>query len=116
MAFGSDWPVSSPNPLWEIHVAVNRQVPGDYPYGGVGAQPFLPDERLGLPEAIAAFTMGSAYVNHLDDVTGSIEVGKLADLVVLDRDPFEHPAAEIANARVLLTFVEGERVFEASGV
>jgi len=116
MAFGSDWPVSSPNPLWEIHVAVNRVEPSDYPYGPDGAEPFLPTERIDLPEAIAAATMGSAYVNHLDDATGSIETGKLADLVVLDRDPFEHPSSEIADARVLMTFVEGEAVFEAPGV
>jgi predicted amidohydrolase YtcJ len=114
MAFGSDWPVSSPNPMWEIHVAVNREEPPGYPYGADGG-PFLPHERLDLPEAVAAATMGSAYVNHLDRETGSIETGKLADLVVLDRDPFEHPAGEISEARVDLTFVEGQRVFERAG-
>jgi predicted amidohydrolase YtcJ len=114
IAFGSDWPVSSPNPMWGIHVAVNREEPATYPYGS-GNGPFLPHERLDLPEAIAAATIGSAYVNHLDDETGSIEVGKLADLVVLDRDPFEHPAGEIADARVEMTFVEGENVFERLG-
>jgi hypothetical protein len=112
VAFGSDWPVSSPNPLWEMHVAVNRVSPPDYPYGTPG-DPFLPDERVTLPQAIAAFTMGSAYVNHVDDVTGSIEVGKDADLVVLDRDLFEHPAAEISAAEVELTLVGGEPVFDA---
>jgi predicted amidohydrolase YtcJ len=114
MAFGSDWPVSSPNPMWEIHVAVNREEPADYPYGG-GEGPFLPDEGLDLPEAIAAATIGSAFVNHAERDTGSIEVGKLADLVVLDRDPFEHPVGEIADARADLTFVEGEAVFERTG-
>ena len=72
---------------------------------------FIPDERLDLPTAIAAFTIGSAYVNHLDDSTGSIEVGKLADLAVLDRNLFEHPTNELHAARVLLTLVEGDRVF-----
>jgi predicted amidohydrolase YtcJ len=114
MSFGSDWPVSSPNPLWEIHVAVNREEPAGYPYGS-GQGPFLPDERLDLPDALAAATMGSAFVNHLDDETGSIEVGKLADLVVLDRDPFEHPVSEIADTLVDLTLVEGEAVFERAG-
>ena len=114
MAFGSDWPVSSPNPLWEIHVAVNRQEPADYPYG-VGEGAFIPEERLDLPDAIAAATIGSAYVNHAETETGSIEVGKLADVVVLDRDPFEHPASEIADTQVDLTFVEGEAVFERPG-
>jgi predicted amidohydrolase YtcJ len=114
MSFGSDWPVSSPNPLWEIHVAVNREEPAGYPYGS-GDGPFLPHERLDLPEALAAATMGSAFVNHLDDETGSIEIGKLADLVVLDRDPFEHPVSEIAETLVDLTFVHGEVVFERAG-
>ena len=58
--------------------------------------------------------MGSAYVNHLDDVTGSIEVGKYADVTVLDRDLFAHPVDEIANAQVDATFVEGAPVYERS--
>ncbi|MFB3738189.1 MAG: amidohydrolase [Candidatus Velamenicoccus archaeovorus] len=118
LAMGSDWSVSSPNPLWEIHVAVNRAGFPGYEYGeasGELLEPFLPDERLDLPTAIAAFTMGSAYVNHLDDVTGSIEVGKLADLVVVDRNLFAHPADEIHAGAVELTLVEGERVFAADG-
>lgn len=117
LAGGSDWSVSSPNPIWEMHVAVNRTSFPEYVYGAderAEREPFLPQERIGLPAAIAAFTMGSAYVNHLDDVTGSIEVGKYADLVVLDRNLFAHPAPEIHAAKVLLTLVEGERVF-ASG-
>ncbi len=114
LAVGSDWPVSSPNPLWEIHVAVNRTIPPGYPYAGPdgGADPFLPDERLDLPAALAAATMGSAYVNHLDDLSGSIEAGKRADLVVLDRNLFEHPTSEIASASVDLTLVGGRVVFE----
>jgi predicted amidohydrolase YtcJ len=118
VAFGSDWPVSSPNPLWEIHVAVNRMVPEAYPYAEAThrTRPFLPDQRLDLPTALAAFTVGSAYVNHLDEDAGSIEPGKLADLVVVDRNLFEHPAEEISAARVLLTVVEGEPVFEDGGL
>ncbi|MEU1004736.1 amidohydrolase [Streptomyces tibetensis] len=106
LAAGSDWPVSSPDPLQAIHVAVNRvspEAPGDTPA-------FFPEQRLDLGTAIAAYTAGSAHVNHLDDVTGSITVGKAADLVVLDRDPFAGPPEEIAAARVLTTFVEGRRV------
>ncbi len=113
VAMGSDWSVSSPNPLWEMHVAVNRTSPPAYEYGGGNLEPFLPGERLDLPTAIAGFTINSAYVNHLDDVTGSIEVGKRADLVVLDRNPFEHPADRLADARVVRTLVDGERVFDA---
>ena len=115
LAFGSDWSVSSPNPLEEMHVAVNRAGFEGYPYAEQEEtqEPFLPHEAIDLETALAAFTVGSAYVNHLDDVTGSIEAGKDADLVVLDRDLFDHPVTEIAAARVQLTLVRGERVFAA---
>jgi predicted amidohydrolase YtcJ len=114
LAMGSDWSVSSPDPLEEIHVAVNRRMPPTYLYGNENDEVFLPDERLDLATSIAAFTMGSAYVNHLDDVTGSIEVGKYADLAVVDRDLFAHPVDEIANAQVDATFVEGLPVYEGN--
>jgi hypothetical protein len=113
LAMGSDWSVSSPDPLQQIHVAVNRVMPSDYPYRVDDRRVFLPDERIDLPTALAGFTIGSAYVNHLDDVTGSVEVGKYADLTVIDRNLFEHPAEEIADANVVLTMVEGERVYAA---
>lgn len=115
LAFGSDWSVSSPNPLEEMHVAVNRAGFEGYPYAEQEEtpEPFLPHEAIDLETALAAFTVGSAYVNHLDNVTGSIEAGKDADLVVLDRDLFDHPVTEIAAARVQLTLVGGERVFAA---
>ena len=113
LAMGSDWSVSSPNPLWEMHVAVHRTAPSAYEYGGGTGEPFLPDERIDLPTALAGFTINSAYVNHLDHLTGSIEVGKRADLAVLDRDLFARPVEEIADASVMLTFVDGERVYDA---
>lgn len=109
LAAGSDWPVSSPDPFQAIHVAVNRITPG----APEGTPEFLPGQRLDLGTAIAAYTAGSAHVNHLDDITGSITVGKSADLVVLDRDPFAGPSEEIAATRVLETFVEGRRVHTA---
>ena len=115
LAMGSDWSVSSPDPLEEMHVAVNRSMPPDYPYKVETHEVFLPDERLDLPTAIAGFTMGSAFVNHLDRETGSIEVGKAADLVVLDRNLFDHPVSELSDARVVGTFVEGAKVYEAPG-
>jgi hypothetical protein len=107
LAMGSDWGVSSPNPLEELEVAVNRVYPESR-----GKEPFLPTERLTLEESIRAFTLGSAWVNHLDQETGSITVGKLADLAVIDRDLFDRASGEIADARVLATFVGGEAVFE----
>jgi len=120
LAFGSDWSVSSPDPTEEMHVAVNRRVREediDYTGGDRRAieEVFLPDERIDLETAIAAFTIGSAYVNHLDHETGSIEVGKLADLTVVDRDLFAHPADEISLATVDETYIEGQRVFHRNG-
>lgn len=106
LAGGSDWTVSTANPLLEIEVAVTRVAPDtrDVP-------PFLPDERLSLDEALRAFTIGSAYVNHLDPDTGTIEVGKLADLVVLDRNLRDPGAGPIGAASVRHTFIEGDEVF-----
>jgi len=109
LAAGSDWAVSSANPLRAIHVAVNRRLQGS---AGASAEPLLPAQSLSLAEALAAYTAGSAYVNHLDE-TGAIEVGRLADLVVLDRDPFAGPPDEIASTAVELTYVGGERVYAA---
>ena len=108
LAAGSDWAVSSANPLEGIHVAVNRALPDADP----GAEPLLPGQALTLAEALAAYTAGSAYVNHLDE-TGAVAPGYLADLVVLDRDPFAGPAGEIAAAAVALTYVEGQQVYAA---
>jgi predicted amidohydrolase YtcJ len=114
LAFGSDWSVSSPNPMWEMAIAVHRKEPRRY-VDMVGERAtnevFLPDERIDLATAIHAFTMGSAYVNHLDDVTGSIEVGKEADLVVVDRNLFDLSLDELADAKVQLTMVAGAPVF-----
>ena len=76
----------------------------------------MPEQRLDLPTALAAFTMGSAYVNHLDEETGSIETGKAADLAVIDRNLFAQPVDEIASASVEQTFVAGRRVYARPGV
>jgi predicted amidohydrolase YtcJ len=73
---------------------------------------FLPEEAVTLEAAVRAYTAGSAYVNHLDRETGTIEVGKLADLVVIDRDLFDANAGSIGQGRVLATFVGGTAVFE----
>jgi len=101
LAAGSDWPVSSPDPLEAIHVAVNRRL--DEP------EAFLPQEALGVEQAFAAYTSGSARVNHLDD-TGTLAPGRLADLAVLDRDPFAGDPGEIRAARVVATYVDGRPV------
>jgi predicted amidohydrolase YtcJ len=107
LAMGSDWAVSTADPLAQIEVAVNRvsELHRD-------REPFLPVERITLDEALAAFTIGSAYVNHLDTETGTLEAGKLADLVVLDRDIHAPDAGPLGDARVIGTFVEGAAVFD----
>jgi predicted amidohydrolase YtcJ len=106
MAMGSDWPVSSPNPMEEIQVALTRRYPDE--------EVFFPEQRIGLADALDAFTLGSAFVNHLDDRTGTIEAGKLADLAVMDRDLFDTHPTELDQAQVLLTLVEGQPVHSAS--
>lgn len=115
LCFGSDWPVSTPDVMAQIHVAVNRTEPPDHRYGGAdGNTPFLPAERVDLETAVEAFTMGSAYVNHLEHQTGSITVGKRADLVVLDQDLFAVPRDEIGSVRVDLTLADGVLVHGGS--
>jgi predicted amidohydrolase YtcJ len=108
LAAGSDWAVSSANPMRAIHVAVNRSLPGA---AGTEAEPFLPGQGLELAQGLAAYTAGSAYVNHLDEQTGSIEPGKLADLVVLDADPFAVPPSQLGGVGVVATYVEGRQVY-----
>jgi predicted amidohydrolase YtcJ len=76
-------------------------------------EPFLPEQSLDLDAALRAYTIGSAYVNHLEGVTGSLEVGKLADLAILDRDLRAPDTGPIGDARVILTFVEGQEVYRA---
>ncbi|WP_225798899.1 amidohydrolase [Streptomyces sp. NK15101] len=104
LAAGSDWPVSSPDPIAGIHVAVNRRDPE-----AADGRVFYPEQRLDLTTALAAYTAGTAHVNGLDD-TGSLRPGHLADLVVLDRDILTGPPEEIAEARVERTYVGGRLV------
>ena len=108
LAGGSDWTVTTANPLLEMEVAVTRVSDARR-----GERPsFLPDERIGLIDALAAFTAGTAWVNHLEREVGSLEVGKAADLVVLDRDLFDRSAGAIGEARVVGTFIDGVPIFE----
>jgi predicted amidohydrolase YtcJ len=106
LAIGSDWTVTTADPLQLLEVAVRRVFPTrrDDP-------PWRPDQRLDLDTALRAFTIGSAWVNRLETETGTIEVGKLADLVLLDRDLWTVPDAHYAHARVHLTLVGGQVVF-----
>jgi predicted amidohydrolase YtcJ len=103
---GSDWPVSSADPLAAMHVAVNRRSPGDST-----AEPLLPHQSLTPADFLRAYTAGSAWINHADADTGSLEPGKLADLAVLDDDPLAVPADRIGNIAVTATFVGGRQVY-----
>lgn len=109
IAFGSDWDVSSLNPLDGIEVAVTHREPSRGP-----GPAWLPEERIGLPDAIAGYTIGGAYLDFTEHETGSIEAGKAADLIVLDRNLFEIPARAIHEARVLWTLLEGREVYRAA--
>lgn len=106
---GSDWPVSTPDPLAALHVAVHRTAYGAA--GPAGTQPFLPAQALDVETAFAAYTSGSAWINHLDRA-GRVAPGYDADLVVLDTDPFQDPAT-IGAATVVSTWVAGRPVHEA---
>ncbi|MFE2721798.1 amidohydrolase [Kitasatospora sp. NPDC059327] len=108
LAAGSDWPVSSPDPIAGLHVAVNRMEPE-----ATDGRVFLPEQRLDLTTALAAYTAGTAHVNGHDDA-GSLRAGNLADLVVLDRDFFAAPAEEIAATKVERTYVGGALVYAKS--
>jgi predicted amidohydrolase YtcJ len=106
LAFGSDWSVSTADPLEEIEVASRRADPE-----ARETEPFLPDQRVPLHLALAAFTTGSARVNH-DDEAGALREGARADLVVLDRNIFRAPDATVADARVEATIAAGRVVFD----
>jgi predicted amidohydrolase YtcJ len=105
---GSDWPVSTPNPFLAIQVGVTRQSPTD-----PRDAPWVQRERASLETLVTAYTIAGAYVNHRDNETGSLEVGKAADFIVIDRDLFKIRPQEIGKTRVLLTFVDGRQVYEA---
>jgi predicted amidohydrolase YtcJ len=102
--------VSTPDPLQAIHVAVNRWAYGEE--GPAGSEPFLPEQAIDLETAYAAYTSGSAWVNHRDDA-GLVEPGAVADLVVLDRDPFAGEPDAIGATSVRSTWVAGTAVYEA---
>ena len=113
-AAGSDWSVSSPNPLWAAHVAVNRAAPAGAAPARTTSDPFLPEQALDLPSFLAAYTSGSARVNGLEDVTGSVRTGLDADFAVVDADLSHLPAAEIGTAAVTATWVRGQAVYQAA--
>ena len=108
IAGGSDFPVESPNPFFGLHAAVTRQDHLDQPSGGWRA-----DQKLTLVEALRAFTLDAAFAEHQESTLGSLEAGKWADFIVIDRDIFAIDPKEIWRTRVLETWVAGKRVYEA---
>ncbi|WP_203453628.1 amidohydrolase [Jiangella aurantiaca] len=116
LAMGSDWPVSSPDPVWGIHVAVNRTAPlADVHAADEHAQtvPLLAAEAVGVRAAVHGYTAGAARANRLEHESGTLTIGKAADLVVLDGDPFAVDARDLSSLRVRATFVDGVPVHEA---
>ena len=113
LSFGSDWPGTNAawytaNPMQGIYAAVTRQTLDGKPEGG-----WFPEQRVDLETALRAYTVNNAWAAGEEAIKGSIAAGKLADLVVLDRDPFTTPAAQLKDVRVLLTIVDGRIVHDA---
>jgi predicted amidohydrolase YtcJ len=108
LAFGSDAPVESPNPFWGLHAALTRQRQDGTP----GEQGWYPEQRLRLAEALAGFTTGAAYAANTEYRSGRLAPGYYADLIVLERNPFEMPPVELANTTPVATMVNGEWVFK----
>ena len=110
VAFGSDWSVAPLNPLLGIDAAVNRRtLDGKHPQG------WFPEQKIGVAEAVEAYTLTSAYAAFQEKERGSLEKGKLADLVVLSRDVLAKGEQErIADTEVILTVVGGKVVYEKS--
>ena len=107
LAFGSDCPVENFNPFWGIHAAVTRRRADGTP----GPEGWHPEQRLTVAEAVRGYTLGAAYAGRMEHRLGSLAPGKLADLIVLDRDIFTCDPMAIRETRVLGTMVGGEWKF-----
>lgn len=107
LANGSDFPVEEPNPMLGFYAAITRQDPQGQPPGG-----WMPDERLSRDEMLKSFTWNAAYAAHAEKDLGSLEVGKLADMVLLDKNVMTIEPREILSTRPLMTIVGGEVVYE----
>ncbi len=105
IANGSDFPVESPNPFFGLHAAITRQDKSNQPPGG-----WFPEEKMTMIEAFASFTIDAAYSGHQENLLGTLEPGKKADFIVLDRDIFSIPRSEIWQTQVEQTWVNGQRV------
>jgi predicted amidohydrolase YtcJ len=109
LAFGSDFPVESPNPFPGLAAAISRQDMQGQPPGG-----WIPNERLTFQQALSAFTRDAAYAGFAEDKIGALEPGKWADFIIVDRDPTAVDAQSLARTQVLETWVAGKKVWERS--
>jgi predicted amidohydrolase YtcJ len=109
LAFGTDFPVESPNPFPGLSAAVSRQDLNGKPAGG-----WIPSERLSFEQALAAYTRGSAYAGFAEDRIGALEPGKWADFVLVDRDPTKVDPQQLGRSQVLQTWIAGKKVWERS--
>jgi predicted amidohydrolase YtcJ len=109
LAFGSDAPVESPNPFWGIHAAVTRR----HQDGSPSPKGWYPEQCLSVDEALHAYTTGAAYAAGMEDQLGILAAGYLADLLVLNEDPFTCPPDELMNIKPIATMVAGEWVYSA---
>jgi len=107
LTFGSDAPVDSPNPFYGLHAAVTRQRANGQP----GPDGWYPQERLPIIEALKAYTIGPAYTAGLEDRLGILAPGFLADLIVLDQDPFKLPPDELRELKPAATMLGGDWVY-----
>jgi len=114
VAYGSDWFVTSANPMVIIEAAVTRIRPALPLDDKRTAKPMLPGEEVSIADAIASYTINGAYASHQEKVTGSLEVGKLADIVVLDQNLFDVEPVRLSETRVVLTFLGGNLVYSQS--
>ena len=106
IAFGSDFPVELANAFHGLHAAVTRQSGENMPASG-----WIPEEKVSVQAALRGFTLDAAYSAFQDDKLGTLEVGKRADFIFIDRDIFTGPASDIRDTQVLETWVNGEQVF-----
>jgi predicted amidohydrolase YtcJ len=107
LVFGSDWPACiNLDPMHGLHVAVNRQSPNGEPPGG-----WIPEQKVSIKDALAAFTMGGAYSTYEEKTKGTLQPGYYADFVVLSKDLFTIDPSEIHTIKVLLTIVDGKVVY-----
>jgi predicted amidohydrolase YtcJ len=106
LAFGTDWPVESLNPMEGIYSAVSRRSISDK-----AGSAWLPEESLSVEKAVEDYTLGSAYASFEEDIKGSLERGKLADIVVLSKDIFTVPVEEILSTQVVYTILGGKIIY-----